>query len=89
MKRMVLWATAYLSLGFAIAGCGNPCQDAFDKVKSCWSSVNCSGYPADQQSTCQQAKSIWTSATEPNQCNNPDAILECNLDPQNFCNCKR
>jgi hypothetical protein len=78
-----------LAISLSVVGCGeSPCQQAFDKIKDCFASVDCTKYPAAQQPVCNAEKTAFTQASSPSDCNNPNAILDCTLDPQKLCGCK-
>jgi hypothetical protein len=83
------WLGLVFGLSLFAVGCGNPCQEAFEKVKGCWSTVDCSKYPQVQQSQCSALRAAFVSSSNPSSCNgDPQQILDCSLDNTKLCTCR-
>jgi hypothetical protein len=87
MNRLAVLVVSFV-LSLSAAGCGDPCQDAFDKVKSCVASMNCGAYPTTSQAFCSNLQSAFAASDKADSCENTDKILSCDLDPSNFCACR-
>lgn len=86
----------FLTLGLGATGCGggNACDQAYDKLKSCWSSVDCTKQPdALSMTACTAAKTAFNSSTPTTSCEGQaktlaDQVNSCTLDSSKNCACK-
>lgn len=92
MKKWILGSMLALSLG-GLSACGSVCEDALDKLKTCWSSVDCTKKPANEVALCNSTKaSVQASQADP-ACQGTskarsDVINGCTLDPNKNCDCQ-